>query len=207
MSGPDSLREGVKALGLTLTQDSLTAIERYRDLLRERAVPLGLISASDLSRIEERHILDSLRACEHVREEGSGYDLGSGAGLPGIPLACARPDATFVLVERRAKRAGFLESVIDELGIANTKVVPADSSQLSERLDFCLARAFASPEASWRVASRLLAPGGVLIYFAGASVAAARLVPSIPADDLADVRTAGPILLESGGPLAIMTRK
>jgi 16S rRNA (guanine527-N7)-methyltransferase len=168
---------------------------------------MGFVSERDRAKLNERHILDSLRAHRYIRQSGSGYDLGSGAGLPGIPLACVRPDATFLLVERRGKRAGFLEFVIDELGITNVKVVASDVSRLTERRDFCLARAFAGAGASWEVASRLLISGGVLVYFAGASAADPGAIPSLVPADIGETRTAGPILLESGGPLVIMTKK
>jgi 16S rRNA (guanine527-N7)-methyltransferase len=149
------------------------ALERFEELLRSRGVRLGLISESDQGRIRERHIEDSLRALSCI---GAGdrdvVDLGSGAGLPGIPLAVAAPDRRFTLVESLRRRGAFLELAVQELALANVSVVVGRAEDLVIEADVCMARAFAPPLASWAIAQRLLRPTGRLVYFAGMSWAA-----------------------------------
>jgi 16S rRNA (guanine527-N7)-methyltransferase len=140
-------------------------------MLTVRAVPLGFIAPGDAGSMWDRHVVDSLRGAVCLAPDALTIaDIGSGAGLPGIPLALARPDCMFTLVEPRARRAAFLELVAAELGLPNVEV-SATSADRVERtgFDVCLARAVADPARSWALASRLLAPDGVLIYWAGRS--------------------------------------
>jgi 16S rRNA (guanine527-N7)-methyltransferase len=129
---------------------------------------MGLIAARDRERIRQRHIEDSLRALTCIRgEDRQIVDLGSGAGLPGIPLAIALPDRSFVLIEARRRRAAFLELAVEETGLHNVRVQMGQAEDVSGRANLCLARAFAPAPNAWRVARRLLLPGGRLVYFAG----------------------------------------
>src|SRR5437867_12261122 len=102
-----------------LAPPQLDLLLAYQELLRERGIPLGLVSAGDRDRLWERHIVDSLRgsSCIPGRQGGKVADLGSGGGLPGIPIAIARPDLLVHLVEGRARRAAFLELAVAHLGI------------------------------------------------------------------------------------------
>ena len=95
-------------------------------------------------------------------------DLGSGAGLPGLPLAIAEPARRFVLVEPRKRRAAFLEWAIAELGLTNARVEAIAAEQFRTSVPLCTARALAPMEACWRLASPVLEQGGRLLYFAGA---------------------------------------
>jgi 16S rRNA (guanine527-N7)-methyltransferase len=171
-------------------------LQGYERLLVERAVPLGLVARSDRDRMWPRHVLDCLRAAALVREEDRlAYDLGSGAGLPGVVLAIARPWCRFVLAEARARRAGFLELVVERLGLPNVEVAAGRAEDLSEVADLATARAFAPLARAWEVAHPLLRPGGRLIYFGGAAMtdphgAARSLEPAptaveVPEDDVA----------------------
>jgi 16S rRNA (guanine527-N7)-methyltransferase len=146
------------------------ALQKYEGLLGSRGIDLGLMAESDRGRIRERHIEDSLRALACI--EGGDrdvVDLGSGAGLPGIPLAVALPDRHFTLVESHRKRGAFLELALEQLGLINVTVVVGRAEELTIEADVCLARAFAPPLASWAVAQRVLRPDGRLVYFAGMS--------------------------------------
>lgn len=148
----------------------MAALSRFEGLLGTRAVALGAVAPGDRARIRERHVADSLRALTCVGStDRLLVDLGSGAGLPGVPLAIALPDRRFVLIESRRRRGAFLEFVADELALANVSVVVGRVQDLALEADLCLARAFAPQLASWRAAERLLRPGGRLVYFAGAS--------------------------------------
>ena len=130
-------------------------------------------------------------------------DLGSGAGLPGIPLAIALPSVRLVLVEARTRRGAFLEMAVDELGLANVTVHVGRIQDLDEQADVCLARAFGPPLTSWRAAERVLRPGGHLVYFAGATWSAG--------DHERELRAAGiraeicaPRSFNSQGPVVMM---
>lgn len=145
-------------------------LRAYVDLLRAKAVPLGLISESDASRLWDRHILDSLRGLAGVEEaDQSAFDIGSGAGLPGIPLAIARPAIRFSLVESKRRRAAFLEMVVQALKLPNVSVLALRAEAVGGVADLCLARALAAPTDTWRAASSLLSDRGRLVYWAGRS--------------------------------------
>jgi 16S rRNA G527 N7-methylase RsmG len=105
------------------------------------------------------------------------------------------------LVERRRIRAAFLESVVEELHLANVGVVFGSVESLPSGADVCFARAFADARGSWEAAGRVLAASGRLIYFAGAGVDPS----SLPED--AHVEILGLPPFASGGPLVIMSRQ
>lgn len=127
-----------------------------------------MVAKGDADRIYSRHILDSLAAGAVLRaSDRTVYDLGSGAGLPGVVLAIAFPAARFVLVESRSRRAGFLELVVERLGLSNAEIAATRVEDLQDGGDVATARAFAPLERSWRLARPLLREGGRLVYFAG----------------------------------------
>ena len=202
MSEPEILLGQAAELGVALDASRAATLIRYEDLLARRAVPLGAIARSDATRIRERHILDSLRAAPMVHEVDVACDLGSGAGLPGIVVAVAEPGVRVLLVESRARRAAFLEFAVRELGLSNAEVVVGRAQGLHRRVDACFARAFAPLPVAWSIARGILRPGGRLVYFAGAELRDP-VVPEGAALE-AVVRTA---VLESAGPLVIMTRQ
>jgi 16S rRNA (guanine527-N7)-methyltransferase len=189
------------ALGITLDPGQLEALESYRLLLVDRALPKGMISAADSARLWERHLRDGIRGATEIPPAGRVADLGSGAGIPGIPLAIAIQGSRFVLVERRRGRAAFLESVVDDLRLSNVEVFPRTAEELTGPFEAVLARAYASPAATWSAASRLLAPGGRLVYWAGDGFDPA-------SEGLASVsmRFSTSPTLADGGPLVIMAR-
>ncbi len=143
----------------------------YADLLRRYAPRLNLVAMGDLERLEERHIADSLTALPLVdaAPDGPAVDVGSGAGLPGIPLAISRPGRTWRLIEPRAKRVAFLEEVVRELDL-NVEILAMTAEQAADRTfgashAVATARALAAPEVASRLIRPLLAPGGRGILF------------------------------------------
>ncbi len=155
------------ALGLTLTPSQVEQLRAYEEELLEVAVPRGLVARSDRDRLWGRHIADGLRAALEIDAGASVLDLGSGAGIPGLPLGIALANP-ITLAEARRGRVAFLESVVDRLGLANVSVRLGKAEELERRFDVCVARAFSSAAGTWRVAEPLLEPGGTLIYWAGA---------------------------------------
>lgn len=195
-----ALRTASEALEAPLTASQAEALLRFEQLLRERAIPFGMVAASDAPRLRERHILDCLRAAAVVGDAATALDLGSGAGLPGIVVAIASPRLSIGLVESRRRRTSFLELTVGELGLDNVQVFGERAEALSGLVDLCFARAFAPLPDAWAAAERALAPGGRLVYFAGGSA-----VPVAPSGSrILEVREAA--VLESAGALVIMSR-
>jgi len=201
MSDTEALRAQAGSLGVALEPSQASRLIRFEQLLLDRAIPLGMVSSSDTTRIRKRHILDSLRAAPIVQGDDLAADLGSGAGLPGVVVAIALPRIRMLLVERRPRRAAILELVVEELGLSNATVFAGRVVELPERVDVALARAFAPPEEAWAQARQVLRPGGRLVYFAGAATA----IPAAPEGSaMLEVQTP---VLESSGALVIMTRQ
>jgi 16S rRNA (guanine527-N7)-methyltransferase len=191
-------------LGIELSGAQVKQMADYQELLQQRAFTAGLIAKSDRERLYERHLLDSLRAVPIFRRSDRlAYDLGSGAGLPGIVLAIVLPGCRFVLAETRSRRAGFLELAADRLGLGNVAVHAGSAESLPNGADVITARAFASLERTWPVAAALLHPGGRLIYFAGEGLLdperVARSAPGPPRRVRVDP------VLERSFPLVMMT--
>jgi 16S rRNA (guanine527-N7)-methyltransferase len=145
-------------------------LEQFESLLVEKAVPLGYVGASDRSNLRERHVYDSLRALGCIGQVPLQIiDVGSGAGLPGVPLAITRPDCAVWLIEPSVRRAAFLELAIEALGLENAEVVIATGDDADLLADAVVARALAGPLRTWAICSRLARPTGFVLYFAGRS--------------------------------------
>jgi len=147
----------------------------YASLVRDYAEKLDLVSPADLDRFESRHIDDSLRALPYVAEAppGPAVDVGSGAGLPGIPLAIATPERRWRLLEPRKRRAAFLELVARELDLENVDVVADTAEALVAREGpthaLAVARALATPHEACELLRGLVVPRGTILLFVGAS--------------------------------------
>ena len=129
-------------------------------------------------------------------------DLGSGAGLPGLPIAVARPDLEVTLSESRQARAAFLELAVERLELLERPGLPRVRRRSSPRGSRCAWRGDSGTHVARGVSPEaLLRPEGALIYWAGKSFG----VADIPED--AQVRATGEATLESGGPIVIMTRQ
>lgn len=192
--------EGWTSEGLSHAQ--VVSLSLYEELLLSRAIPRGMIAASDREHLRTRHILDSLRAVPHVPPKAERIvDLGSGAGLPGLPVAVARPDQEVTLAESRQARAAFLELTVERLGLSNVRVFPRPAEELPAGFDVCLARGFGDARYAWAVARALLHPTGTLIYWAG------RTFRAEDAPFGLRVSVVGDATLESGGPIVIMARQ
>ncbi len=189
------------------TPQELSATQRaslvlYEELLLSQAVPHGIVAASDSGHLRTRHILDSLRAMPYISGDAERIvDLGSGAGLPGLPIAMVRPDLKVTLTEPRQVRAAFLELVVEKLQLLNVRVFPEPAEGLEPGFDVSLARGFGDASRTWEVARTLLDPEGELLYWAGRSFT----LKDAPTG--AFVRAVGEATLESGGPIVIMTRQ
>jgi 16S rRNA (guanine527-N7)-methyltransferase len=185
-----------------LSDSQRATLVLYEELLLSQAVPRGIVAASDSAHLRTRHILDSLRALPHLPDDAERVvDLGSGAGLPGLPIAVVRPDLEITLSESRQARAAFLELAVERLGLPNVRVSPEPAEGLEPGFDVCLARGFGDASRTWEVARVLLHPFGELLYWAGRTFT----LDDVPSG--ASVRAVGEAALESGGPIVIMTRQ
>jgi 16S rRNA (guanine527-N7)-methyltransferase len=155
---------GLAAAGLSVGPGELLSLTAYLNLLVKWNRVYNLTGIRDPDELIGRHLAESLALAPLLRG-GRIVDVGTGAGLPGIPLAVVAPDKRFVLVESRAKRARFLRHVAGSLVLANVEVRQERAELLrSERaFDTVLARAVAPPAKLIAMIWHLTAPGTVLV--------------------------------------------
>ena len=133
---------------------------------------LGLLGPRELDRLWSRHILNSAVVAETVKAGDLVADVGSGAGLPGIPMAIALPEAHFVLIEPMERRSSWMLEVIEELGLTNVEVRRARAEEILDlKFDIVTARAVAALDKLLRLTVHLLKPGGSLIALKGSKAA------------------------------------
>jgi 16S rRNA (guanine527-N7)-methyltransferase len=147
----------------------------YAGMLAEHGVERGLIGPREVDRLWDRHLLNSAVLGELLPRKARVVDVGSGAGLPGVPIAIARPDLTLTLLEPMARRVEWLEHVVGALGL-HVAVIRgrAEEPTIKRRLggaDVVIARAVAPLAKLCGWSLPLLRPGGSLIAMKGASAA------------------------------------
>jgi 16S rRNA (guanine527-N7)-methyltransferase len=160
-----------EALASVLFPQRTSEIYRFVDLLRSRGVDRGLLGPREGERLWSRHIVNCAVLGEALEADQHVADVGSGAGLPGLVLALARPDVRLVLIEPLLRRSIFLQEVVDELAVSNVEVVRARAEELHGRrtFDVVTARAVAPLERLARWTLPLCAPGGVVLAMKGAA--------------------------------------
>ena len=148
--------------------------DEYAHMLAVDGTQRGLIGPRETPRLWERHLLNCAVVAELVPDGADVLDVGSGAGLPGIPLAIARPDLLVTLVEPMERRTAFLSEVVTRLGIDNIEVLRARAEDVNPRgkADVVTCRAVApiGKLAGWCLP--LLRPGGQLLAIKGSSAEA-----------------------------------
>jgi 16S rRNA (guanine527-N7)-methyltransferase len=167
--------------------DRVDLAVRYAELLASDGVVRGLIGPREAPRLWDRHLVNSALLAQLVPADATVADLGSGAGLPGMVLALARPDLRVTLVEPLLRRTTFLDEVVRELGLTTVEVVRARAESLhgARRFDVVTARALAPLDRLLGWAMPLVAPDGALVAMKGAG-----------AED--EVVAAGPVLARLG---------
>jgi 16S rRNA (guanine527-N7)-methyltransferase len=134
---------------------------------------LGLLGPRELDKLWSRHVLNSAVVAEMVKPGDHVADVGSGAGLPGIPMAIGLPEAHFVLIEPMERRSNWMLEVIQELGLTNCEVRRARAEEVLDlKFDIVTARAVAALDKLLRLTVPLLKPGGSLIALKGSKAAA-----------------------------------
>jgi len=151
--------------GRGLDAGQLESLDRYLGWLRREAIPAGALGPGEEGRLAARHIGDSLLFASPLPTEVAEiWDLGSGAGLPGIPLALLMPQTRVVLVERSGGRAQLLRRVLRILGLENTEVRETDINTLDGRAQVLVSRGVLPAEKAGDMARRLLQPGGMAVW-------------------------------------------
>ena len=149
--------------------ERLPLAERFAALLATVGVERGLIGPREAPRLWERHLINSAVLSSVVPRDATVCDVGSGAGLPGLVLAIARPDLAVTLVEPLLRRATFLTETVDALGLGSVHVERARAEDVRGRFDVVTARAVAPLARLLEWSMPLVAPAGVLLAMKGVS--------------------------------------
>lgn len=149
--------------------DRVGLADAYARVLATRGVEWGLIGPREVPRIWERHLLNSVAPASLLPDGSSVVDVGSGAGLPGIPLAILRPDLRMTLLEPLLRRHTFLEETIAELGLGDVDAVRGRAEDARDTYDVVTCRAVAplTRLLGWTV--HLFRPDGQLVALKGSS--------------------------------------
>jgi 16S rRNA (guanine527-N7)-methyltransferase len=149
---------------IDLARSYAAALVRDSDLL-------GLLGPREMPRLWSRHILNSAVVAELVSPGKTVCDIGSGAGLPGIPMAIVLPDTLFTLIEPMERRSDWLISVIDELALKNVEVIRARAEEVGEVFDIATARAVSALPKLLRMCIPLVRHGGEILALKGSKAA------------------------------------
>jgi 16S rRNA (guanine527-N7)-methyltransferase len=175
------LSAGIKALNLDCPLDVQAQLLDYVRLLDKWNRVYNLTAVRDPAEMVTRHLLDSLTVMPFLDKESEGkriLDVGTGAGLPGIPLALLSaqtyPEREFVLLDSNSKKTRFLQQAVAELGLENVQVVHARTESFlpEQGFDVVVSRAFASVADMLAGAGRHCVPGGIMLAMKGADPAA-----------------------------------
>ena len=166
---PSALTGGLARLNLALSPETQQKLLDYVALVQKWNKVYNLTAVRDADKILTHHLLDSLAVAPHVTNAKTILDVGSGAGLPGIPLALAMPDALVTLLDSNHKKAVFLNQVVIELKLANIVVVceRVEKYQSKQIFDLVVSRAFSDLQHFVSLAGGLVAEGGTLLAMKG----------------------------------------
>lgn len=150
----DAVQRAAEWAGLALDDDMVHLLGRFEEWLRDEAVPAGALGPAEVDRIGRRHVADSLcfaSAWRGLPPERLA-DVGSGAGLPGLPLAITHPRVPVTLIERAGRRVTLLRRAIRVLGLDNVDIVSDDLDRVESRWPVVVSRA----TIPWSQADRLI---------------------------------------------------
>jgi 16S rRNA (guanine527-N7)-methyltransferase len=153
--------EEIFGAGIGQARDYATNLVLDADLL-------GLLGPREMPKLWTRHILNSAVVAESLVAGDTVADVGSGAGLPGIPMAIARPDVHFTLIEPMERRAGWLQQQVEDLNLENVTVIRARAEEVTDRkFSVVTARAVSALPKLLRLCVPLLQPGGRVVALKG----------------------------------------
>ena len=159
--------EAEPAAAAVVFGDRIELARRYADLLVRDSDLLGLLGPREMPKLWTRHILNSAVVSELVPAGASVADVGSGAGLPGIPMAIAQPNAEFTLIEPMERRSDWLKQVVTDLGLSNVRVQRARAEEVGDVFDLVTARAVSALPKLLRLTVPLTKSGGAIIALKG----------------------------------------
>lgn len=141
----NQLANGINLLGLDIDRDRQKQMLEYINLLAKWNRTYNLTAVRDPKQMITRHLLDSLSVLPHIKD-GLVLDIGSGAGLPGVPLSLCKPDSNFTLLDSNGKKTRFMTQVVRELNLNNVDVVKSriEDYKPDYKFDSILSRAFSS---------------------------------------------------------------
>lgn len=154
--------------------DRLEIAQTYAEALATTGAERGLIGPREVPRIWDRHLLNCVALAELIPPDVELADIGSGAGLPGLPIAIARPDVTVFLVEPLLRRVVWLREVVLQLGLSNVEIIRSRANAVAETdrtFDVVTARAVAPLLGLLDLCLPLVRPGGELLAMKGDSAA------------------------------------
>ena len=169
--------------------ERLTEIAAYAHFLTTAGIERGLIGPREGERIWERHIFNCLPVTQLLPEGTTLFDIGSGAGLPGLVIALARPDLKLFLIEPLQRRVDFLKEAVELLGIENVEVIRGKSESVKKSANYVTARAVAPLEKLKKITSHMIKPGGALLAMKGES--AAEEAKTVPGAEVIEVNLPG----------------
>jgi len=176
---PDFIHQELRDLDIELTPDQLEKLDRYLELVLDENRTTNLTAVREVDAAWRRLIIDSLTVLPGLDELEPGscvIDVGSGAGLPGMPVAIARPNLSVTLLESTGKKAAFIQRAIDTLGLTNATVLQeraetvGQSPQHRGQYDACVNRAVGPMNVLLEFALPLVSVGGRVLAMKGPKV-------------------------------------
>lgn len=176
LPAPPEFLSGAAELGIAFEPGEVEKLGRFLALLLHANTRMNLTAIKEPGEAWQRHILDSLTLMAPLAELPAGasvIDIGTGGGVPGVPLAIVRPDLRFTMLDATAKKTAFVRAAMDVLGVEHSSVVTARAEQVAhdpqhrDAYDAALARAVGPMATIAELATPFVKPGGVALLIKG----------------------------------------